>query len=135
MSFKVKKLTVGKGQTTQDEKAGVWIKKYYELEMTIEDEHDIEIAKASGEGLLDGWLSGHGITQEDKPKYDMSKIEWNLTEGTSGPYQRAEDVNNPHFKALVKDLAAHNKKLTKDGWFVWLFQNGHTIGRKKRKQS
>jgi hypothetical protein len=36
---------------------------------------------------------------------------------------------------MLKDLQAHNGKLTKEGWFYWVFQNGTTVGRKKRNQT
>ncbi len=137
MSFKVKKLIVGKGRTISNEKAGEWVKQYYQLEIEIQDEHDLEIAKASVEGLIDGWLTSqdngplpqHGNVETWNPQ----AIKWVETEGSKGPYQRSEDVNNLEFKALLKDLASHNGKLTRDGWFFWAFQNGHIIGRKKRK--
>ena len=64
--------------------------------------------------------------------YDLEKIRWEKAEGPSGPYERSEDVNNFDFKALHKDLVEHGGKLTRDGWFIWLFKNGTTIGRKKR---
>ena len=59
------KLVIGKGKTTGDEKASEWIRRYYEVEVLIEDEHDIEIAKANVEGLIDGWLEK---PVEAKPK-------------------------------------------------------------------
>jgi len=65
-------------------------------------------------------------------KYDPSKIEWEEAEGSSGPYQRSEDVNSLDFKLLVKDLASHNGKFTKNGWFYWLFRSGAIVGRKRR---
>jgi len=65
--------------------------------------------------------------------WDSSRIKWRQAEGARGPYQRSEDVNSVDFKLLVKDLQAHNGKLTKDGFFYWLFQNGSTVGRKERK--
>lgn len=68
----------------------------------------------------------------EKLTWDPSKIHWVKAEGTSGPYERSEDVNNPEFKAMVKDLASHGGKLTRNGMFHWLFQNGATVGRKKR---
>lgn len=65
-------------------------------------------------------------------KYDPSKIKWEEAEGSSGLYQRSEDVNSLDFKLLVKDLASHNGKFTKEGWFYWLFRSGSVVGRKKR---
>ncbi len=67
-----------------------------------------------------------------KPKWDPDKIMWEQAEGQSGPYERSEDVNNPEFKALLKDLSAHGGRLTRNGYFYWTFRNGSTVGRKKR---
>lgn len=65
-------------------------------------------------------------------KYDPSKIKWETAEGPSGPYERSQDVDSRDFKLLVKDLAAHDGKLTKDGFFYWLFKNGSVVGRKRK---
>ncbi|MBS7636585.1 hypothetical protein KEJ37_04535 [Candidatus Bathyarchaeota archaeon] len=54
-------------------------------------------------------------------------------EGQSGTYERSEDVNNPDFKAMLKDLASYGGKPTKNGWFYWRFKNGSTVGRKLLK--
>jgi len=67
-----------------------------------------------------------------KVGWDASKIKWEQAQGTSGPYERSEDVNNPEFKAMLKDLASHGGKMTRDGYFMWVFKNGTTIGRKRR---
>jgi len=67
-----------------------------------------------------------------KPKWNPDKIMWVQVEGRKGPYERSEDVDNPEFKALVKDLAAHGGRLTRNGWFYWTFKNGSTVGRKRR---
>jgi len=36
------------------------------------------------------------------------------------------------FKAMLRDLANHNGKLMRDGYFYWVYKNGATVGRKKR---
>lgn len=134
MSFKVSKIVIGKGKTTGDEKQSEWIRRYYEVEALIEDEHSLELAKGSIEALLDMWLSGKSITPEEKPKYDMEKIPWQPAEGTSGPYEKSSDVDSLDFKNLLKDVQAHNGKMTVGPYFVWAFANGHTLGRKKRQK-
>jgi hypothetical protein len=142
VSFKVTELVVGKGRTEGNEKTG-WVRRYYEMKLSIGDEHDTEIAKASAEGLIDGWLTGTNIVepqtqqtvkQESKVSYDPEKISWAKAEGTSGPYERSEDVNSLDFKVLLKDLAGHNGKFQHGGFFYWLFKNGSTIGRKPAKK-
>jgi len=71
---------------------------------------------------------------ETKPvwNWDPSKIRWVEAVGLKGKYERSEDVNGLDFKQLVKDLAVRNGKLSREGYFYWLFRNGATIGRKRR---
>jgi hypothetical protein len=141
MSFKVTKLVVGKGTTQGDEKAERWVRRYYELEITIEDEHDIEVAKASVEGLIDGWLSASKEIEptvasataktEKKQTFNMDKIKWIATEGASGLYEKSEDVSNSDFQELLKVLDKHQGKMRIGPFFVWKFESGQAIGRKK----
>jgi hypothetical protein len=138
MSYKVRKLVVGKGRTLSDEQNGEWSKEYYELEIDIPDEHELSAAKENAEGLLNEWL---GITQpagvqkkQEKSRYDMSKIRWEQAQGTSGPYEKSSDVDNLDFKSLLKDVQAHTGKMTVGDYFVWVFKNGQTIGRKKHQK-
>jgi hypothetical protein len=88
MSFKVTKLTVGKGKTTGDEQDQKWLRQYFELEAEIQSEHDIELAKASMEALIDAWLRGEsvnspqttmpskGATTTELPGVDLAKLPW-----------------------------------------------------------
>ena len=76
-----------------------------------------------------------GVAEPEKPKWNWNpdKIKWEKAEGWKGEFERSEDINNPEFKAMLKDLAQHNGKLTRDGVFYWVFKNGSTVGRKLRK--
>jgi hypothetical protein len=71
----------------------------------------------------------------EEPTWDPNKIKWEQTEGSKGQYEKSEDFNSTEFKAMLKDLAAHQGKLSRDGYFFWVFQNGATVGRKKRHQT
>lgn len=71
------------------------------------------------------------LIKPHKVGYDMSKIAWVKAEGTKGPYEKTDDVNNNDYKALRKDLKEHGGKFRKAGYFIWVFRNGTTIGRKK----
>jgi hypothetical protein len=73
------------------------------------------------------------ITEAQENLWSMEKIAWTKTEGSSGPYEKSEDVNNPHFKAMLTDLEAHKGKMTKGGFFIWVFENGSSVGRKRRE--
>lgn len=55
--MQAKRLVVGKGRTSRPGDAEEWIKEYYEVEVTIEDPAELEVAKAELKGLIDGWLS------------------------------------------------------------------------------
>ena len=79
-----------------------------------------------------GITAAKQIIKEAKLGWDPNKIKWFEAEGSSGPYQRSEDFNNPEFKLMLKDLQHHGGKLTRNGYFYWVFQNGTTVGRKKR---
>jgi len=70
---------------------------------------------------------------KEKSSWDASKIKWQNTEGSSGPYERSEDVNSLDFNAMLKDIQRYKGKLNRDGYFYWAFENGVTVGRKKLK--
>jgi len=132
MSFKLKKLSVGKGKTVTNEKQTEWQKIYYELEIEISDEHDVELAKASMEALIDGWLTPSKLTHPLRSTWNMEKILWKEETGPKGEYFRSEDVNNLEFKTMLRDLQSHQGKMYRDGYFYWVFPNGGTVGRKKK---
>lgn len=68
-----------------------------------------------------------------KHVYDINAIEWEKASGASGEYERSEDMDNPNFKMLLKDVQAHGGKMTVEDYFVWAFKNGSVLGRKPRK--
>jgi hypothetical protein len=71
---------------------------------------------------------------EEKPKWDPSKIKWVQAEGSKGSYERSEDVDSLDYKELLKDLEAHNGKLSRDGFFYWKFEKSAVVGRKLRRK-
>ena len=73
-----------------------------------------------------------GVEGKSKFSRNPDNIKWEKAQGFRGEFERSEDLNNSEFKALLKDLAQHNGKLTRNGWFYWTFRNGSTVGRKKR---
>jgi hypothetical protein len=72
---------------------------------------------------------------ETKHKFSWTpdKIKWEKAQGSKGEFERSLDINNPEFKAMLRDLAEHKGRLMRDGWFYWIFKNGSTVGRKKRE--
>ena len=75
-----------------------------------------------------------GVTEKQKWNWNPDLIKWVKAEGFKGDYEKSEDHDNPEFKKMLKDLAEHNGKLTRDGVFYWVFKNGSTVGRKKREK-
>jgi len=67
-----------------------------------------------------------------KVGWNPDKIKWAKAEGNKGSYERSEDVNNPEFKIMLRDLTSHGGRLTRNGYFYWIFKNGTTVGRKRR---
>jgi len=70
--------------------------------------------------------------REEKAAWNPEKIVWTQKTGQRGPYEQSEEANNTEFKAMHRDIAAHNGKLMRDGFFFWIFTNSATVGRKKR---
>jgi hypothetical protein len=73
-----------------------------------------------------------GVEQKPKFQWNPSLIKWEKAQGQKGEFEKSQDVNNLEFKAMLKDLASHGGKLTRNGMFYWSFKNGSTVGRKKR---
>ena len=72
-----------------------------------------------------------------QPNYDIMKIVTRQTEGKSGYYLKAsaeDNQNNLDFEALIEDLKQHGNKLTKQGYFCWLFSDNKTVGMKPSKK-
>ena len=135
MTYKITKLVVSKGRTVSHEKEGEWIREGYKLEIEIPNEHEVSIARENALHLLDDWLGigANAPMEKTSFKWSSEAIKWADAQGSHGLYQRSEDLNNPQFKLMLKDLASHNGKLSRNGFFYWTFKNGYTVGRKKRK--
>jgi hypothetical protein len=74
-----------------------------------------------------------GVIEKQKWDWNPDIIKWVKAEGSKGKFEKSEDFNNPEFKKMLKDLAEHDGKLTRNGVFYWVFKNGSTVGRKKRE--
>lgn len=146
MSFKISRITVGKGKTKGDEKKGEWDKQYYEIEALIEDERSVELAKGTIESMLGLWLSGQttapkastlqtlepseGNNKTELP-YDPEKITWQDRTGPKGLFQLSEDYENPDHQALLKFLSEYaGGCVSSKTHFYWTFDDKKTIGRK-----
>jgi hypothetical protein len=74
-----------------------------------------------------------GVVEKQKWSWNPDLIKWEKAQGVKGEFEKSEDVNNPEFKKMLKDLAEHKGKLTRDSYFYWVYKNGSTVGRKKRE--
>jgi len=54
---KIVEMTITKGKTVRAADREEWIKLEFSLKALVDDQNDMEAAKAHLEGLLDGWLS------------------------------------------------------------------------------
>jgi hypothetical protein len=75
----------------------------------------------------------------EKWNWNPDKIKWEKAEGFKGAYERyplegekAEATSD--YKNLLEDLKRHGGRLTRNGYFYWLFEDSATIGRKKRER-
>jgi hypothetical protein len=122
-----------------------WFRVEYSVKATVNCTEESHVAKAQLDAIVDAWLAnalpGKAAPsqeplpteeQAEKPKWNPAKIKWTEKQGASGPYERSEDVNSLDFKQMLKDLAAHKGRITRNGYFYWVFKNGSTVGRKKR---
>jgi len=80
---------------------------------------------------------GKPILDTKKLQYDAMKVVTRQTEGSKGYYLKAipeDNQNNRDFELLIEDLKQHNGKLTKQGYFCWLFDDQKTAGMKPSKK-
>ncbi|MEM3356491.1 MAG: hypothetical protein QW166_01545 [Candidatus Bathyarchaeia archaeon] len=80
------------------------------------------------------------VNAEDKHVWDADKIKWIKAQSGKGEYERADGEQNKgvvDFDNLVADLKAHNGKLSRLGFFYWLFEQTETptVGRKPLKKA
>jgi len=65
---------------------------------------------------------------------DIEGITWHDSQGQSGPFERSVDRNNPAFQKIVNALMESRAGVI-SGWYVWLFKDNETLGRKPSRES
>jgi hypothetical protein len=88
--------------------------------------------------LLNRIGEAKGFAEAEKKNWDSEKIKWVKSEGTKGLYERYPDKDQKaeatdDYKNMLRDLKEHKGKLTRDGFFYWLFEDAATVGRKKKQ--
>jgi hypothetical protein len=69
--------------------------------------------------------------------WDPALIVWVKTEGSKGPYERADGKQNSQsidFANMLKDLTEHQGSITRNGLYYWKFDNSDIAGRKQAKK-
>jgi hypothetical protein len=64
---KITELTITKGRTVRAPAGEEWLRLEYSLKILVEDDSEIQVAKAGIEGLIDGWLSSSLPASSVKP--------------------------------------------------------------------
>ena len=75
---KVSEITITKGKTVKAADKEEWIKLEFSVKAVVDDQNDLEAAKAHLEGLLDGWLSSSlpspTPAAQEKPKTTLETV-------------------------------------------------------------
>lgn len=103
--------------------------------MVIDSELAVKLRDAH-QMIVDAWNSL--IEGRKSQDWIPENIKWIQTPGTRGPYERypAEGKKievTVDYKNLLLDLKEHRGKLTRNGYFYWVFSDAATIGRKTTK--
>ena len=77
-------------------------------------------------------MYGFGEAQKEG-QWDPTKVNWSKAQGTKGPYERADPQSSLDFEEMLDDIKQHGGKLTRDGYFMWVFSDACTVGRKRKR--
>ena len=98
---------------------------------------------STGQSMMYQALEAAGLMKDGEPKqparWNPARIKWVQAEGAKGPYerypaqgQRAEST--PDYQNMLEDLKAHGNKMTRGDFFFWVFSDGATVGRKRKRK-
>jgi hypothetical protein len=142
---KIASFRIGKGVKKPAGPAFTMTSEYVEVEVKLPEgatENDFQAEFTAAEYIIDNLLQAPQVAALTEAtgkgtktfSWDPSKIRWEEAEGFKGRYERTEDINNTEYKAMLKDLAEHKGDLWREGYYYWVFQNGATVGRKKKEK-
>lgn len=73
------------------------------------------------------------ISHNAKP-YNINNLQWEKTMGAKGEFELAKKQDDVDYSNMLADLLSHDGKMVKDGFWIWVFQDGTTVGRKLSKR-
>lgn len=93
--FSVKKLTIGRGVSKEDD--GEWVKDYYEIQVEVYDEDSIHPAEKYASSRAEEYLRKYEQLAGDMDptsdviteSLDLEMIVWEAAQGKSGPFERS----------------------------------------------
>lgn len=64
--------------------------------------------------------------------FDINEIAWHpsVSKQTGQPFERSVDRENPHFQSCIDLLINEGRSRVIDEYFVWVFKDNRTLGRK-----
>lgn len=72
-------------------------------------------------------------TDVSNGKKDFNTLVWVSVDGPRGVYEKTVKSNVEAWTLLAAELQSKDGKMTKDGFFYWLFEKADAIGRKRAK--
>jgi len=116
--MKIAKIVVGKGSSVESGDQKAWVRKYFEVEVLIENEEELENAKSKALNLINQWLQ----EKEQKPK-PIDAV-WVQSKNPCILYTKVGE--SIEADVLVKNLEGKNEY--KDGENrYWLSKDGKLI--------
>jgi hypothetical protein len=71
---KVSEITITKGKTVKAANREEWVRLEFSVKALVDDQNDIEAAKAHLEGLIDGWLSSSLPSPTSAPQETLESV-------------------------------------------------------------
>lgn len=98
----------------------------------------------TGQNMIYQALEAGGLMKNGEPmqpaRWSPEKIKWVQAEGSKGMYERypaqgAKVESTPDYLNALKDIKQHGGRMIRNGYFLWVFQDGATVGRKRTRKS
>ena len=140
--MRVSRIVVGKGKTERPTEAEEWTKTYFEVEVTVNDDKEVPLAKEWALSLIDSWLEEKpkpGFEPGNIPDFnpdDLINHEWKGKKKADGSYAKGSlewgwDFKDNFSPETIKML--EKGPLTIDGYEFSLSESGNLVYARKKK--